>query len=232
MHVEARGISKIYGSGWLIRRRRLVLDGIDMALAPGKRIGIVGRSGAGKTTLGLILAGILRPDTGQLRCGGIDLWTAGRQVRRRLGQRLQMVFQHPESSFDPRWTLARSLEEPFRLCGRVPSMQDLSAMLASVELQPALLTRRPGELSGGELQRMAISRALAMVPAVLVLDEPTAMLDVLTQARIIRLLEKIQRDTGVTIVLISHDPALINSFCHRVYRLDAGRIDFQGNGGS
>ncbi|WP_173179431.1 ABC transporter ATP-binding protein [Desulfosarcina ovata] len=229
MHVDARGISKTYRTGWIVRRHRQVIDGIDLDFSPGRRIGIAGQSGAGKTTLGLILAGILRPDQGHLRCDGIDLWSANRRVRRRLGQRLQMVFQHPESTFDPRWTMARSLAEPFQLSGRVPSAQDLSQMLAAVELAPALLARRPGELSGGELQRMAITRALAMAPAVLILDEPTAMLDVLTQAQVIRLLEKIQGNTGITIVLISHDPALVKYFCHRVYRLAAGRLNRQRN---
>ena len=225
MQIEVRHISKVYRTGWIVRQHRLVIDGIDLDIASDRRLGIVGRSGAGKTTLGLILAGILRPDQGYLRCDGVDLWAANRRVRRRLGQRLQMVFQHPESTFDPRWSIMRSLEEPFRLTGRVPSASDLLEMLDAVELDRSLLARRPGELSGGELQRISIARALAIQPMLLVLDEPTAMLDALTQARIIHLLARIQEDRGLAMVLISHDPALVARFCHRHYRLEAGRMD-------
>ena len=225
MRIELRHISNAYRTGWIVRHRRPVIDGVDLDLSPDRRIGVVGPSGAGKTTLGLILAGILRPDRGYLRCDGVDLWAADRRERRRLGQQLQMVFQHPESTFDPRWNMLRSLEEPFRLSGRVPSASDLTEMLDAVELDRSLLARRPGELSGGELQRMAIARALAMQPALLVLDEPTAMLDALTQARIIRLLESIQKGRGIGMVLISHDPALVCRFCDKIYQLKAGRLD-------
>jgi len=225
MQIEVRHISKAYQTGWIVRQQRPVIDGVNLDLSPDRRIGVVGPSGAGKTTLGLILAGILRPDRGHLRCDGVDLLAADRRVRRRLGPQLQMVFQHPESTFDPRWRMLRSLEEPFLLSDRVPSASDLLEMLDAVELDRSLLARRPGELSGGELQRMAIARALAMQPALLVLDEPTAMLDAFTQARIIRLLLSIQKSRGICMVLISHDSELVDRFCHRRYLLAAGRLD-------
>lgn len=224
MQIDVREIYKAYPIGWIRRRHRPVIEGVDLTLLPGQCIGIVGRSGAGKTTLGMILTGILRPDRGCLRCGEVDLWTANYPVRRQLGRQLQMVFQHPESTFDPRWTLAQSLKEPFTLSGMTASAADLSGMLSAVELDPSLLVRRPGQLSGGELQRAAIARALAMNPVLLVLDEPTAMLDALTQARVIRLLEKIRRKRGICMVLISHDAALVDQFCGSVYRLKAGRL--------
>lgn len=220
MRIEARKITKAYHTGWMRRRHRPVLEEIDLILAPGRRIGIVGPSGAGKTTLGLILAGILRPDQGCLCCGEADLWTVPFRLRRKLGRQLQMVFQHPESTFDPRWTMARSLQEPFILGGMLPSQSDLADMLNTVELDLSLLVRRPGELSGGELQRLAIARALAVQPSLLILDEPTAMLDALTQARIIGLLEDVQKKRGICMVLISHDSALVGRFCETIYRLD------------
>lgn len=234
MQIETRDIAKRFDTGWICRRHRQVIQGVDLIVPPGRRIGVVGPSGAGKTTLGLMLAGILRPDQGVLICGATDLWAARQPLRRRLGQRLQMVFQHPESTFDPRWTMARSLAEPFRLSGRVAAPRDLTEMMDAVALSPSLLVRRPGELSGGELQRMAIARTLAMDPALLVLDEPTAMLDALTQARVIRLLETIQAKRGISMVLISHDPALVFRFCQRVFELKDGKcrpIDAPGLAG-
>ena len=225
MPIEIMHVSKTYRTGWMRRRQRPVIEDVNLTLQQGQRVGIVGRSGAGKTTLGLILAGILKPDQGRLCLGNVDLWAAKPGIRRRMGQQLQMVLQHPESTFDPRWTLARSLAEPFILQGRRPASSDLSAMLGAVDLDTSLLDRRPAQLSGGELQRMAIARALCMQPKLLVLDEPTAMLDAMTQARIIRLLEKIQEEKCVSMVLISHDPALVDQFCQRYYHLKAGRLD-------
>jgi peptide/nickel transport system ATP-binding protein len=225
MPIEAINISKAYHNGWMRRCHRSVVEGINLTLSAGQRVGIVGCSGAGKTTLGLMLAGILSPDQGRLCLGDVDLWAVSPKARQRLGQQLQMVFQHPESTFDPRWTLARSLAEPFILQGAQPAPADLSQMIAAVELDPVLLVRRPAQLSGGELQRMAIARALAMRPSLLVLDEPTAMLDALTQARIIRLLEKIQKARDICMVLISHDPALVGAFCDTVYRLKGMRLN-------
>lgn len=189
---------------------------------PGDLIGITGRSGAGKTTLGLILAGILRPDQGRVVFDGTDLWAAAGTERKRINRKLQMVFQHPESTFDPRWTMEQSLSEPFKLTGVRPGQRALAGLLADVGLDSAVLVRQPHQLSGGELQRLAIARIMALNPAVVVLDEPTAMLDVLTQARIMAMLEGIRQRTGVAYILISHDPALVSRFCRRTYRLEDG----------
>ena len=227
MPIELMHVSKAYRTGWMGRRLRSVFEDVNLSLRPGQRMGIVGRSGAGKTTLGLILAGILKPDQGRLCLGRVDLWEAKTNTRRRLGQQLQMVFQHPESTFDPCWSLARSLSEPFLLKGLRPDPSALNSLLQTVALDPSLTGRRPAQLSGGELQRMAIARALAMQPELLVLDEPTAMLDALTQARIIRMLEKIQKERNLCMVLISHDPDLVRWFCDTVYQLDAGRLNIE-----
>ncbi len=224
MQLEIEHITKSYRNGWLRRPGRMVLEDIALVVAPGQSVGVVGASGSGKTTLGLIISGIMRPDSGSVRWGAIDLWTAPVKVRKVLVRKLQMVFQHPESTFDPRWTMAQSLSEPYVLRGVRPSPRQLRAMLEQVELDESMLARRPDRLSGGELQRMTIARIMALEPAVVVLDEPTAMLDVLTQARIMRLLTDIQHRTGVSYVLISHDAALVRRFCRAIHRLEQGRL--------
>lgn len=199
-----------------------VLKGIHLRVNPGDGIGITGRSGAGKTTLGLILAGITKPDQGRVVFDGTDLWAADWAERKRINRKLQMVFQHPESIFDPRWTMRQSLSEPFRLTGTRPEPMVLAKQLTEVGLDSSVLARRPHQLSGGELQRLAIARIMILNPAVVVLDEPTAMLDVLTQAGIMALLEGIRQRTGVAYVLISHDPDLVRRFCRRTYHLEDG----------
>ncbi len=222
MLLEAVGIQKAYRRGWQRRPQAVVLAGVDLSLSRAETVGVVGPSGAGKTTLGMVLAGILRPDRGILRYKGTDLWACGR--RRHLAQDLQMVFQHPETTFDPRWTLARSLAEAYMLRKARPTAADLAGRLEQVDLAPALLHRQPHQLSGGELQRAAIARAMVLEPAVLVLDEPTAMLDALTQAEILALLKRVQARSRVSYVLISHDANLVARFCRRVYRLAGGRL--------
>jgi len=223
--LEINQAVKSYRAGGRKSPARKVLNGIDLSLEPGEIIGITGDSGAGKTTLGLIIAGILRPDSGTVYFAGTDLWNSNATVRKSIRRGLQIVFQHPESTFDPRWTIRRSLSEPFMLCGIRPGLSLLADRLAEVELNSAVMERHPRQLSGGELQRIAIARIMALNPKVVVLDEPTAMLDALTQARIMNLLERIRQRTGVAYVLISHDTDMVNRFCPLVYQLSDGRLE-------
>jgi len=225
MFLEINQVVKSYRSGGRKRPARRVLNGIDLSLEPGEIIGITGDSGAGKTTLGLIIAGILRPDSGTFCFAGTDLWASNATIRKSISRRLQIVFQHPESTFDPQWTIHQSLSEPFILCGVRPELSLLADRLAEVELNSEVLERYPRQLSGGELQRIAIARIMALNPKVVVLDEPTAMLDALTQARIMNLLERIRQRTDAAYVLISHDTDMVNSFCQRIYRLNNGRLE-------
>jgi peptide/nickel transport system ATP-binding protein len=224
MTLEIRDIGKSFRPAGLGRSPLRVLDNVHLSMGAGEVIGITGDSGAGKTTLGLILAGILRPDRGKVRVAGTDLWAVSKSARKKIGRILQMVFQHPESTFNPRWTMRQSLSEAFRF-GRIPlNLSKLNHLVGSVELDASILDRRPSQLSGGELQRIAIARIMVLHPGFVVLDEPTAMLDVLTQARIMNLLARIRGETGVGYILISHDAALVGQFCHRVYRLEHGRL--------
>jgi peptide/nickel transport system ATP-binding protein len=135
-----------------------------------------------------------------------------------------MVFQHPETTFDPLWTIQKSLSEPYRLQGISPAVEMLEVALNRVGIMPSILKRRPCQLSGGELQRIAIARIMALSPGVVILDEPTGMLDALTQAGIMGLLKRIQAETGICYLLITHDSALAARFCDRVRRLEGGRL--------
>lgn len=226
MQLNLHQITMAYTTGWPRRVTRKVLQRIDLMVPPGSRIGISGPSGAGKTTLGRIMAGMLPPHAGQVLCDGMDLWRVARKRRKCYQRKIQMLFQHPESTFNPRWTIARSLSEPFALQKQRVSIPELYTLLKAVQVDPSVLNRHPQELSGGELQRVAIARLMALEPAVIILDEPTAMLDLLTQARMMQLLADYQRDTPVSYVLISHDPDVIHWFCESRYRLDAGELKY------
>mgnify|MGYP001550534806 CR=1 FL=1 len=224
MTLEIRQIGKTYCKSKPDPGSRPVLDGISLNIHQGDRVGITGSSGAGKSTLGFVLTVTLRPDKGTVLFEGINFWTANRSVRKALSKKLQMVYQHPESAFDPRWTIRQSLAEPFRFIGTRPDEKQLISRLAAVELDAEILNRRPDQLSGGELQRIAIARVMILEPKVVVLDEPTAMLDVLTQAKIMHLLETFQEKTNTAYVLISHDPEMVDRFCNKKFRLNCGQL--------
>ena len=224
MLLETNDLSKTFRTGWLKKRRAFSLEKADICLQQGETIGIVGESGSGKTTLGLMLAGLLKPDTGQVFFKGKDITGLSTGERKTYRRRMQMVFQHPETTFNPKWKLQRSMAEPFCL-HKIPfSKEMISEQLKRVGLNQNILNRYPTQLSGGELQRAAIARVMSLNPAIVVLDEPTSMLDTITQARIIRLLEKIQKQKGVSYLFISHDLELIRLFCGRIYEMDRGKL--------
>ena len=220
MLLRTEDLHKGFGRGWRRKHSNSVLKGVEFYLDRGETVGIVGGSGAGKTTLALILCGLLQPDRGKVWLNGVPV----RSGEDRLRRLVQIVWQHPETAFNPRWKLGRSVKEPLAINGPAATPEILEEQLAQVGLSVKLLDRRPRQLSGGELQRLALARALISNPAVIVLDEPTSMLDALTQARIIGMLREIQCKTGVAYLFISHDRVLVRRFSHRVYRLQEGTI--------
>lgn len=196
----------------------------------GRTLGIVGESGSGKTTIARMIMGIERPDTGTVELDD-DVWNPAPESRRRKRRgRIQLVHQNPRGALDPRWSIARSLHEALA-AGGVPRGERRTrahTLMAQVELDPALLTRRAGQLSGGQRQRAAIARALAVDPDVLVLDEPVSALDVSVQARILDLLDRIQRDLDLAIVLISHDLRVIGAHTDDLLVMQDGVIVERG----
>ena len=224
MLLRVKNLHKRFGTGRRRKHETPVLKGIGLSLNRGETVGIVGGSGAGKTTLALILCGLLPWDHGEIWLKGAPLDPRSRESAARVHRSVQIVWQQPETAFNPRWKLGRSLKEPLLVQGVRPSPRLLEAKLDQVDLKPEVLDRRPRQLSGGELQRLALARALISGPDLVILDEPTSMLDALTQARVIHLLQDIQRKTNVAYLFISHDMDLVRIFSYRAHLLSNGKL--------
>ncbi len=211
--LQAKGIVVSYGSGADVVR---AVNGVDLSLAAGPIHGVVGESGSGKTTLAKVLTGQLRADAGRVELNGELLPT--RRTRQQLIQ-IQMIYQDPYSSLDPRMTVRQTLSELLRLVRRLPRNQVEARcvqLMDQVRMPASALDGYPGQFSGGQRQRIAIARALAVEPKVLVADEPTSALDVSIQAAVLDLFVRLRSELNVGVVLISHNLALIRHICDDV----------------
>lgn len=224
--VEA--VNKSFSAGFFRSDRRTVLRDISFSLAPGKTLGLVGMSGSGKSTLARILTGLIRPDSGRILFEGNELTGLKRQERRKYARDLQMLFQHPTSALNPRFTLQECMYEPLQLHPGVVQQEQWDAeirkQLDFVALAPSLLVRYPHELSGGQLQRFCLARLLLLRPKLIVLDEPTSMLDVSVQAVVMDELLKAQREWGISYIFISHDLDLVRAYSDEIAVMHEGRL--------
>lgn len=223
MRMRLEKLSKSYksrtGSGSFYAVREA-----DVTLEPGQTVGLFGDSGSGKSTLGMMAAGLLKPTSGNIYYEEAPLgWPFRGQVRKNI----QILFQHPEVSFNPALPLIRSMVEPYRLYGLPYSKEILIADVERYGLHEEHLYRCPGELSGGELQRAALARLLVLQPKVLVLDEPTSMLDVITQAQMVAMLRDYQKETGASYLFITHNRSLCDRVCDKVYDVEQGNITLE-----
>jgi peptide/nickel transport system ATP-binding protein len=202
------------------------VDGITLACRPGEILGLVGESGCGKSTLGRIIVGLIEPTGGQVLWSGQPLKSLSGDAWRGYRTGAQMVFQDTHSSLNPRKRIRTVLHEALAARGieSRDRAQRIASLTGSVGIDQALLDRFPHELSGGQRQRIGIARALAMEPSLLVADEPVSSLDVSLQGQIINLLRELNRTLGLTIVLISHDLAVVGRICDRVAVMYGGKI--------
>lgn len=202
------------------------LDRVSFSVQRGTTHALVGESGSGKTTLARCLLGFQRPDVGQIIIDGVDFTRLKGEALRQFRRRIQLVYQNPFASLDPAQTLYQAIEEPllnFEPVAKAERYRRVRELFERVALPAELLARKPRELSGGQRQRVAIARALILQPRVLVLDEATSALDVTVQAQILRLLEQLQRELGLTYLFISHDLATVRQISHSVSVLCRGQ---------
>ena len=207
------------------------LDGVSFTLRAGRSLGVVGESGSGKSTLARLVMALESPTSGRVRLDGEDLHALDAAALRRARASLQMVFQDPYGSLDPRRTVLQTVAEPLAVlhgAGKAEQRERAIEALDAVGLRAADLVKVPHEFSGGQRQRIAIARALITRPKLIVADEPVSALDVSVQAQVLNLMQDLQDRFGVTYLFISHDLAVVDLVCDEVVVLQHGRIVEQG----
>jgi oligopeptide/dipeptide ABC transporter ATP-binding protein len=228
--LRASHLSKTFHTGraGLTRARVSAVDDVSLTVHRGESLGVVGESGCGKTTLARMLVGLEKPDHGVIEVDGRDVGALRGAARRSLSRDIQMVFQDPYTSLNPRLTVLDLISEPLsvhRTHRSTAARRDkVAELLEMVNLSPDMMSRFPHQFSGGQRQRIGIARALALEPKVLVCDEPVSALDVSVQAQVVNLLRSLQRTLGIAIVFIAHDLAVVRHISDRVAVMYLGNV--------
>ena len=229
--VEGRDIKVWFpapGALFGARKQLRAVDGVSFQVRQGETLGVVGESGSGKSTLARAVLNLIPADAGVVTLMGRDISHAAREAMRAARRDLQIVFQDPLASLDPRMTIGDSIAEPLRVfrpqLGRAEREAEARAMMHRVELDPALINRYPHELSGGQNQRVGVARAMILQPKLVICDEAVSALDVSIRAQIIDLLIELQKAMGLSMIFISHDLAVVREISHRVLVMYLGRV--------
>ena len=233
--LEGRNLAKHFtiGGGLFGPERKIVraVNDVSFTIPKGTSLGLVGESGCGKSTVARSLLRLIEPDAGSVIFDGTDVRAASASTLRQLRRRMQIVFQDPYSSLNPRRAIRQALEEPLRV-HRLGSGREIAEKaelaIAEVGLPKEAIDRYPHEFSGGQRQRIGIARALVLDPELIVADEPVSALDVSVQAQILRLLESLRERRGLSFLFVSHDLGVVRHFCDRVCVMYLGRIVEQG----
>ena len=223
--IEVRGLRKDYRRGGDVLH---AVDGIDVALMQGEAVGVIGESGAGKSTLARCMTRLESPTSGGVFLHGTDVTSLSDRALRPFRREVQLVFQDPLTALNPRWTVRRLIAEPLMIHGERNAERRVNEVCRDVGLTEELMTRRPRDLSGGERQRVAIARALVLRPLVLVLDEPTASVDMPMRRALLALLQRLQSEHGLTCLYVSHDIRTVEETCSRTIVMYRGRVAEEG----
>ena len=223
--IEVRGLRKVYRRGGDVLH---AVDGIDLAVMAGESVGVIGESGSGKSTLARLITRLERPTSGGVFFQDTDVTGLSDRALRWFRREVQPVFQDPLTALNPRWTVRRLIAEPLKIYGERGAERRVDEVLRDVGLTKELMTRRPRDLSGGERQRVAIARAIVLRPSVLVLDEPTASVDMSARRALLTMLKRLQSEHGLTCLYISHDIRTIEETCSRTIVMYRGRLAEEG----
>ena len=229
--LEVRALTKSF-AGRRGANATLAVDDVSFTLPAGRTLALVGESGSGKSTTARMILRLVDPTAGAIRVDGRDVTAVSGRDRLALWRTVQLVYQNPDSALDPRWTVGRIVAEPLAAMGLYPATERrarVQELLDAVALPEGTIDKRPGELSGGQRQRVAIARSFAPNSSVVVLDEALSALDVITQERVLQLIESLQRQFGVSYLFISHDLSTVRRLAHHVVVLRAGRVVEQGS---